>query len=101
MTQALINNLQILSDKQFNLADKMPKNTGMDFGKIFETKTGDVTYDGDEHKFNVPLTQEETFSLMGEAIIEYQARVKFNDGSVNGTVIQEGFVQRSLSKEVL
>lgn len=66
-----------------------------------ETKTGDVTYDGDEHKFNVPLTQEETFSLMGEAIIEYQARVKFNDGSVNGTVIQEGFVQRSLSKEVL
>jgi len=43
MTQALINSLQILSDKQFNLADKMPKNTGMDFGKLFETKTGDIS----------------------------------------------------------
>ena len=43
MTQALINNLQILSDKQFNLADKMSKNSGMDFGKIFETKTGDIS----------------------------------------------------------
>ena len=43
MTQALINNLQILSDKQFNLTDKMSKNTGMDFGKIFETKTGEIS----------------------------------------------------------
>ena len=65
------------------------------------TKTGDVTYDTDEKKFYVPLSQEETFHLTSEKIIEYQARVKFNDGSVSGTFVKEGYIQKSLSKEVL
>ena len=39
MTQALINSLNIITEKKANLTDKMSKNTGMDFGKIFETKT--------------------------------------------------------------
>lgn len=43
MTQALINNLNILSDTSVNLTNRMSKNEGMDFGKIFETKTFDYT----------------------------------------------------------
>ena len=37
MTQALINNLNVIFEKE-NLTNKMSKTTGMDFGKIFETK---------------------------------------------------------------
>ena len=43
MTQALINSLKILSEMQPNLTDKMSKNAGMDFGKIFEIKTDDMS----------------------------------------------------------
>lgn len=43
MTQALINKLNIITDKNINLTNKVSKNQGMDFGKVFETKTGDVT----------------------------------------------------------
>ena len=64
-------------------------------------KTGDVTYDTDEKCFKVPLSQEETFSLMENGIIEYQARVKFTDISVESSCIYNGYVQKSLSKEVL
>ena len=39
MTQALINSLNIIQDKTSNLADKMPKTEGLDFGKIFDSKT--------------------------------------------------------------
>ena len=62
---------------------------------------GDVTYDTDEKCFKVPLSQEETFALTENNIIKYQARVKFTDNSVNGTCIYNGYVQESLSKEVL
>lgn len=43
MTQALINKLNIVSDKNINLTNKVSKNQGMDFGKVFETKTGEIT----------------------------------------------------------
>lgn len=66
-----------------------------------ETKTGDVTYDSALKCFIVPLSQEETFSLTSRDIIKYQARIKFTDNSVEGTCIYNGFVQESLSKEVL
>lgn len=42
MTQALINSLNIISEKSVNLSEKVPKTEGMDFGKIFETKK-DIT----------------------------------------------------------
>ena len=42
MTQALINSLNILPEKSIDLANKMSKSSGMDFGKIFETKTGKI-----------------------------------------------------------
>lgn len=65
------------------------------------TKTGDVTYNSDEKCFEVPLSQEETFSLSENNIIKYQARVKFTDNSVNGTCVYNGYVAESISKEVL
>ena len=39
MTQALINSLNIIPEKSVKVAEKMPKTEGLDFGKIFETKT--------------------------------------------------------------
>ena len=62
---------------------------------------GDVTYDTYEKCFKVPLSQEETFALKGKNIIDYQARVKFKDDSVSGTCIYKGYVQETISKEVL
>ena len=62
---------------------------------------GDVTYNYDEKYFEVPLSQEETFSLTENGIINYQARVKFTDNSVGGTCIYSGYVAPSISKEVL
>ena len=39
MTQALLNKLSTTIEKTVNLAEKMPKTEGLDFGKIFEAKT--------------------------------------------------------------
>ena len=39
MTQALINKLNIMPEKSLTPMEKNPKSEGMDFGKIFETKT--------------------------------------------------------------
>ena len=44
MTQALINSLNnIIPEKNVNLTEKMSKSVGMDFGKIFERKTDDIS----------------------------------------------------------
>lgn len=61
----------------------------------------DVTYDTNEKCFKVPLSQEETFSLQSNHTMRYQARVKFTDDSIMGTNIYKGYIQESLSKEVL
>ena len=66
-----------------------------------ETITGDVTYNAEEKCFEVPLSQQETFTLRENDIIRYQARVKFTDNSVNGTCIYSGYIAESISKEVL
>ena len=41
MTQALLNKLSATLEQTVSLSDKMPKKEGMDFGKIFESKTND------------------------------------------------------------
>jgi hypothetical protein len=66
-----------------------------------EEIAGDVTYNSEEKCFEVPLSQEETFSLTENGIIKYQARVKFTDNSVSGTCVYNGYVSESISKEVL
>lgn len=62
---------------------------------------GDVTYDNDLKLFRVPLSQQETFSLPENEIIKYKARVKFTDNHVDSTCVYNGYVEESLSKEVL
>lgn len=71
-----------------------------DIRKVYG-EDADVTYDNNKKCFIVPLTQEETFELSENNIIKYQARVKFTDDTVMGTTIYNGFVQESVSKEVL
>lgn len=66
-----------------------------------EIINGDVTYDNEQKQFLIPLSQEETFALNENTLVDYQARIKFVDGSVNGTEIQTGFLQKSISKKVL
>ena len=39
MTQALINSLNIINENSVVKADKLPKTEGLDFGRIFESKT--------------------------------------------------------------
>ena len=41
MAQALINNLNTIQEASVNLQDKMQKTEGIDFGKIFDSKTKD------------------------------------------------------------
>lgn len=93
-----------LDIQDVSLVEFMFENIRKIYGTYTENniqKTGDVTYDTDEKCFLVPLSQQETFSLTEKQIINYQARVKFNDNSVNGTCVYRGYVAESISKEVL
>lgn len=67
MTQALINNLNILSDTNVNLTSKLSKNEGMDFSRIFETKTfdysqiqNDLKHPADKMQNKIPTSGENT-----------------------------------------
>ena len=42
MTQALLNKLNVTIEKTVNLAEKMPKAEGFDFGKLFDSKTNNL-----------------------------------------------------------
>ena len=50
MTQALINSLNIVSEKQVNLTNKMSNSSGMDFGKLFKNKTCKTDINNTESK---------------------------------------------------
>lgn len=56
MTQALINNLNIITQKTATLEEKMPKTEGIDFGKIFEAKkdTTDKQSDSNQNLKTIP-----------------------------------------------
>ena len=62
MTQALLNNLNILQEKTVNMAEKMPKTEGMDFGKIFENKKSkydtEKTYNDQTSNVSNPITKD-------------------------------------------
>ena len=55
MTQALLNKLSISIEKTVNLADKMPKTEGLDFGKLFESKTNNYNKQS-ESDYNTKTT---------------------------------------------
>lgn len=72
-----------------------------DIKKLYDGASEEVTYDSSEKCFKVPLSQEETFALKNKLPIRYQARVKFQDGSVKATLIYQSYMLESISKEVL
>lgn len=70
---------------------------------IIKTYPGEVTYDDEDKVFEVPLTQEETFSFPGNSAIAADCRVKFI-GDNNVRKCRRWIyvtVNESISKEVL
>lgn len=59
----------------------------------------EVTYDEENQYFLFPLTQKDTFKMKNA--VNYQARVKFEDGTVLGTPIYQGNIRDSISKDVI
>lgn len=69
-------------------------------GNISKTTTnGEVIYDPESMAYNVPLTQEETFKLRGQNLV--QIRVKFANGKVLGKKVGYLTLNSSQSKAVL
>ena len=69
------------------------------FGTIRKVYPDDVKAEPDSGDFLVLLSQEDTFEL--DRVVDYQARVKFVDGSVAATEIYRDVVRECLSKVVL
>ena len=57
---------------------------------------GVVRYDEERHVFVVPLTEEETFAMKG--VVQWQARVKFSDGTIRGTRPRREYVYDSITR---
>ena len=73
---------------------------GKDLKKIYDgTSEGEVTYNNLKKCFIVPLEQSETFEMENQ--ISIQARVKFKEDIVKGSLIETYDVAISLSKEEL
>lgn len=89
-----------LSDKDGLLDVSLISEVEFMFGNIRKLYPNDVTYDEVKGVFYIPLSQQETFSMINNEI-ECQARVKFNGGSVKGTRIIKMRVMDSISKAVL
>ncbi len=69
-------------------------------GNVRKTKTsGEIIYNADIQMFLVPLTQKDTFSLLG--MEKVQIRCKFASGDVLGTELDPEDVVCSISKEEL
>lgn len=70
---------------------------------IIKTYPGEVTYDAENARFEVPLTQEETFSFPGNSAVAVDCRIKFI-GDDNVRKCRRWIyvtVNESISKEVL
>ncbi len=63
------------------------------------TTDGEVTFDEENGVYNVALSQEETFRLRGENLV--QVRVKFANEDVLGKEVGYLVIEGSLSKAVL
>ena len=107
MTQALINTLNTLSEKKVNLTEKMSKNTGMDFGKIFERKTDDISKKVKEPTQNTStiktqveepkLTNNSNETIKNQNTKEYSTNNKSdeNDDLKSQNMLLQGSVQES------
>ena len=56
-------------------------------GDVRKMFPGEVTYDPESLCFQMPLTQEDTFSFPADDSVQFDVRVKFHGGAVIGTQI--------------
>lgn len=68
--------------------------------KFYGTENGDVEFNLDSGAFIVRLTEQDTLNL-DSGVVEWQARVMFSDGSVNGTVPKVEYLYDSATDTVL
>lgn len=61
---------------------------------------GVVTYNEDTKCFIVPLTEEETFSF-NDSTVQWQIRIKYKDGSIDGTVPKQERIYSTITTEML
>ncbi len=54
-------------------------------GEVRKVYPEDVTYDAETGCFQMPLLQEDTFSLPADDAVQFDVRVKFRGGAVIGT----------------
>ena len=62
--------------------------------KFYGTEDGDVEFNEDSGAFIVRLSEQDTLDLES-GVVEWQARVMFNDGSVNGTIPKVEYLYNS------
>lgn len=68
-------------------------------GDMVKSYPIEVEYDEDTHAFLFPVTQAETFKLDG--YVDYQARIKYNNGNVYGTPINKIMINNSISSNII
>ncbi len=72
------------------------------FGHLRKTyKEGQVAFDPVSGKWVIPFSQQETFSFQAPGYVNAQVRVKFADGTLEGTSLGRINMDKSMSKEVL
>ena len=60
-----------------------------------ENETDGVTFDAERECFVVPLTEDETFAMGGT--IQYQVRVQYNTGAIDGSCVKRADVKSSIT----
>lgn len=70
-----------------------------DIVKYYNLNSEEVTYDEEKQKYKIRLTQEETLNFDKE--IKVEARIKFANNDVYGSVIKKYLVQDVLNEEII
>ena len=71
------------------------------FGSITKKyeEGGEVYYDNEINAWIIPLNEKETFSLRG--IINWQARIQFTNGTIDGTLPKKEEIYSSIDRTIL
>lgn len=94
--QLINENDEIITNEQVEVIEF---SFGEDLKKNYALDSEDVIYDEATQSFIIRLSQADTFSFKNT--ISYQARIKYNDGSVNCTKQYSAYIYDAISKVVL
>ncbi len=93
--------VDILNEENIAVTPADVADVEISIGSLRKTyAAGDIIYNADTGKWIFPLTQEETFKMLPRRV-KVQIRVKWFDGSVEGTDLGYKNILESMSKEVL